>query len=313
MANNKDLQQAWTELYSKILPSLARARDPAQRQWPVRLDHCFARIILDNTVGEGREQWDKRLKRPAVKNMSREQLQNAIELAGRIKDGKEDLVALDLQSLEARGKSDKKYKEKSPASGADDLNSSSPGNVRSPRRMLKRKNAENDDADAALGFSKKPKTSGKQATLSFALTPKQAGRLPSPPASEDEKLDLLATIRQIQSHQALTPYRKRLYGALLSVPKGRYTTYAVLSDFLGSSARAVGSGMRNNPFAPDVPCHRVLASDGSIGGFGGSWGADGENTGKKHELLNKEGVKFDSKGKVRGPPFEDFVDLLEGG
>jgi hypothetical protein len=39
------------------------------------------------------------LKRPAVKAMSREQLQNAIELAGRIKDDKEDLVALDLQSL----------------------------------------------------------------------------------------------------------------------------------------------------------------------------------------------------------------------
>jgi methylated-DNA-[protein]-cysteine S-methyltransferase len=179
--------------------------------------------------------------------------------------------------------------------------------------MSKRRNAENDNADAALGFSKKANTSGKQATLSFALRPNQAGRLPSPPASEDEKRDLSPTIRKVKSHQALTPYRKRIYGALLSVPKGRYTTYAALSDFLGSSASAVGGGMRNNPFAPEVPCHRVLASDGSIGGFGGSWGADGENAGKKHELLSKEGVKFDSKGKVRGPPFEDFIDLLQGG
>jgi O6-methylguanine-DNA--protein-cysteine methyltransferase len=119
--------------------------------------------------------------------------------------------------------------------------------------MSKRRNAENDNADAALGFSKKANTSGKQATLSFALRPNQAGRLPSPPASEDEKRDLSPTIRKVKSHQALTPYRKRIYGALLSVPKGRYTTYAALSDFLGSSARAVGGGIRNNPFAPEVP------------------------------------------------------------
>lgn len=108
------LQKTWKELYSESLPSLARTRDPVQPHWPVMLDHCFARIILDNTVGEGRERWDIRLERPAVQHMSREQLKNAIELAERIKSGQEDLVALDLQSLEVRGMSDKKYRKEPP-------------------------------------------------------------------------------------------------------------------------------------------------------------------------------------------------------
>ena len=60
----------------------------------------------------------------------------------------------------------------------------------------------------------------------------------------------------------------------------RVTTYAALSAFLGSLARAVGSGMQNNPFALGVPCHRVLASDGDIGGFGGRGGRLGRRLGR---------------------------------
>lgn len=315
MADTKSLRETWTDLYSKTLPSLARARDIAQPKWPVTLDHFFARIILDNTVGEGQEQWDKRLKRPAVKNMSREQLVKAIILAQRIRDGKEDLVALDSQSLETRKKSDKKYKGRFPVSDAGDRKQDQSqllGDAARKRSTLKRKPAEQDHRDAAHS-SKKSKPLGKQSTLSFALRPEQVGSLTSPPASDHDKLDLTETLDKIKSHPTLTPYRQRLYAALLSVPRGRFTTYAALSDFLISSARAVGNGMRNNPFAPKVPCHRVLASDGSIGGFGGSWGIDGKNASKKFELLHQEGVKFDSSGKVRGPHFEDFVNLLEVG
>ena len=74
----------------------------------------------------------------------------------------------------------------------------------------------------------------------------------------------------------------------------------------GSSARAVGSAMRNNPFAPTVPCHRVLAADGKLGGFGGDWGAEGRFAGEKRELLRSEGIRFDGKGKVVGSPFTGF-------
>lgn len=316
MAEIKNLQRAWTELYSKSLPSLARAHDRAQPKWPVTLDHCFARIILDNTIGEGREPWDQRVKRPAIRNMSCQQLNQAIALGERIKDGKEDLVALDLRSLEARGKTHKKYKKGLPAAEAADLekdDSEVARDVLSPVRVSKRKMVPQNDVGASAHSIKRAKISSKQSTLDFLQRPSQAENLPSPSATEDGETDLSPALNKLKSHPALTPYRKRLYAALLSVPRGRYTTYAALSNFLVSSARAVGNGMRNNPFAPEVPCHRVLASDGSIGGFGGSWGADGKNAGKKFELLQKEGVKFDSKGKVRGPPFENFVGLLECG
>lgn len=306
------LRATWKELYSKTLPNLARNRHNAQPKWPVTLDHCFARIILDNTVGDGREQWDKLLKRPAITNMTRLQLLQAIGLAERIKDGKVDLVALDLQSLEVRGKSDKKYKMAPPISETRDRDEDrflSPADVTRHESMPKRKSAERSFHDTSILSPKRAKTSIKQSTLSFAQGPSQSDSVPSPQLSDVLKVDLSPILRKINAHSGLTPYRKRLYAALLSVPSGRYTTYAALSDYLGSSARAVGNGMRNNPFAPDVPCHRVLASDGSIGGFGGSWGADGEHAGKKVELLKKEGVKFSNNGKVRGPAFRDFVDL----
>ncbi|KAF2764345.1 DNA binding methylated-DNA--cysteine S-methyltransferase [Teratosphaeria nubilosa] len=109
----------------------------------------------------------------------------------------------------------------------------------------------------------------------------------------------------------LTAFRKQTLILLCQVPRGRYSTYQALSDYITTSshktcARAVGNAMRNNPFAPEVPCHRILAADGTLGGFGGHWGESGKFASKKHELLYEEGVRFDSKGKVKGPPFRDF-------
>ncbi len=296
MAELADLQAQWTKIYSKTLPSLARTHDPSQPKWPVTLDHCFARVILDNTVGEGQEQWDKRLKKPAVRNMSESQLKAAIELGEKIKNGSVDLVALDMQSLEARGKGENKYKQST-------TNQSSVGQ--------KRKGPTEADATIPKATSmKRQKSKKRQSTLPFS-SPSQ---LPSPLAPETAKPspDFKDTLHKISAHSTLTPYRKRLYSTLMSVPRGHYTTYAAMSAFLDSSARAVGSGMRNNPFAPEVPCHRVLAADGSIGGFGGSWGKDGEHASKKVNLLRDEGVRFDSKGKVVGMPFIEFVDLSGG-
>ncbi|KAF7512739.1 hypothetical protein GJ744_000306 [Endocarpon pusillum] len=298
-AEVKRLQALWRELYSKILPTLAHNRDAAQPKWPVTLDHCFARIILDNTIGEGREQWDKRLKRPAVTNMTREQLVKAIEMAERIKDGDEDLVALDLRSLETRDR--------------DEKTSPLPAFFTRNESMPKRRKAEQNSNDPPDYSPKRAKTSVKQSTLSFAQRPNQSDNIPSPPLWIDVKVGLSLTLHRIHAHLSLTPYRKRLYAALLSVPSGRYTTYAALADYLGSSARAVGNGTCSNPFAPDVPCHRVLASDGSMGGFGGSWGADGGNASKKLELLRKEGIKFNGNGIVQGPPFRDFAHLRATG
>jgi methylated-DNA-[protein]-cysteine S-methyltransferase len=62
------------------------------------------------------------------------------------------------------------------------------------------------------------------------------------------------------------------------------------------AVRAVGSALRRNPFAPVVPCHRVVATNLSLGGFNGK--KDGPELAKKVSLLEKEGVVFDHKGKI---------------
>lgn len=88
----------------------------------------------------------------------------------------------------------------------------------------------------------------------------------------------------------LTPLRLRTYELLRSVPIGRVTTYKALAQALGTKAyRAIGQAMRHNPYAPDVPCHRVVASDGTIGGFMGE--KSGEKIKKKISMLTSEGVQ----------------------
>ena len=80
------------------------------------------------------------------------------------------------------------------------------------------------------------------------------------------------------------------------MPKGRVTTYKALAQAMDTKAyQAIGQVMRINPFAPRVPCHRVVASDGSIGGFMGE--RTGEKVQKKIKILRKEGVKV-KDGKV---------------
>jgi methylated-DNA-[protein]-cysteine S-methyltransferase len=77
---------------------------------------------------------------------------------------------------------------------------------------------------------------------------------------------------------------KEIYKILMQVPKGRVTTYRELGKASGHHPRAVGKLMNANPHAPRVPCHRVVMSDGSIGGFAG-------NVRAKIRLLKKEGVE----------------------
>ncbi len=91
-----------------------------------------------------------------------------------------------------------------------------------------------------------------------------------------------------------TAFQERVYARLRKLPKGSITTYGDLAKALMTSPRAVGQALRCNPYAPIVPCHRVVANDGSIGGFGG------ETTGKKIRekiaLLEQEGIKIDAEG-----------------
>lgn len=88
-------------------------------------------------------------------------------------------------------------------------------------------------------------------------------------------------------------FNEKIYTLLKKVPKGKVTTYKALADALGTKAyRAVGQAMRHNPYAPEVPCHRVVASDGKIGGFSGSWNPKSKEVRRKIRMLRREGVKI---------------------
>ena len=60
----------------------------------------------------------------------------------------------------------------------------------------------------------------------------------------------------------VTDFQARVYELLSQIPEGRVSTYAEMSKILDSSPRAVGGACRRNPFAPQVPCHRIIQADG---------------------------------------------------
>lgn len=86
-----------------------------------------------------------------------------------------------------------------------------------------------------------------------------------------------------------TPFQKKVWEALCKIPKGTIMTYAELARMVGKpkAVRAVGNAVGKNPFAPGVPCHRVVRSDGKLGGYSGKGGVA-----TKIKLLKAEGVKF---------------------
>lgn len=91
--------------------------------------------------------------------------------------------------------------------------------------------------------------------------------------------------REIEKHPA-TAFQKQVWKALLSIPKGETRTYAWVARKIGSprAVRAVGSAVGKNPFAPHVPCHRVVRKDGSLGNYSGPGGPR-----RKSQLLRQEG------------------------
>ncbi|HIE77753.1 MAG TPA: MGMT family protein [Candidatus Thioglobus sp.] len=85
----------------------------------------------------------------------------------------------------------------------------------------------------------------------------------------------------------MTEFQNKCYSYLKNnVPQGKVTTYSQLAKLIGhpNAYRAVGSAMNKNPFAPEVPCHRVVKSNGEIGGFA-------DDLRIKIELLKSEGVE----------------------
>jgi methylated-DNA-[protein]-cysteine S-methyltransferase len=81
-----------------------------------------------------------------------------------------------------------------------------------------------------------------------------------------------------------------VYDLLLKIPAGKVSTYGDLAKALGNplASREIGRILGRNPNPVKVPCHRVVMSDGKVGGY--AYGSD-----RKRELLEKEGISFDNE------------------
>ncbi len=88
-----------------------------------------------------------------------------------------------------------------------------------------------------------------------------------------------------------TAFQEKVYSLTRQVPKGRVTTYAALAHAIGHSGyRSIGQALTRNPDIPTTPCHRVVNSDGSVGGYA-------HDVQKKIQLLRSEGVLVEN-GKI---------------
>ncbi len=98
---------------------------------------------------------------------------------------------------------------------------------------------------------------------------------------------------QLLALDACSPFQRQVLQADWQIPRGWVSTYGRVARHIGrpGAARAVGRALATNPFPLVIPCHRVLAADGTIGGFQGG-------AALKRALLQLEGVPFDAHGKV---------------
>jgi methylated-DNA-[protein]-cysteine S-methyltransferase len=92
-------------------------------------------------------------------------------------------------------------------------------------------------------------------------------------------------IRRGQIVEGMT-FNQKAWAMCARVPKGKVTTYAAIARGLGSpkASRAVGNAMNKNPYAPGVPCHRVVGTSGALTGYAGGLP-------KKAKMLEDEGVE----------------------
>jgi O-6-methylguanine DNA methyltransferase len=89
---------------------------------------------------------------------------------------------------------------------------------------------------------------------------------------------------------------QHVLAAVAAVPWGTTASYGEIARAIGAprAARAVGGALGRNPISLLIPCHRVIAADGSIGGYGGdAWGSREDRLAIKRALLSREGIRLD--------------------
>ena len=86
-----------------------------------------------------------------------------------------------------------------------------------------------------------------------------------------------------------TEFQKKVWAYLRKIPRGSVKTYSQVAKGIGKplAVRAVANAIGKNPYAPKIPCHRVIRSDGSLGGYSGKGGVK-----TKRFLLKKEGIRL---------------------
>ena len=84
-----------------------------------------------------------------------------------------------------------------------------------------------------------------------------------------------------------TPFQLKVWNYLKKIPKGKVVTYLEVAKSIGKpkAFRAVANAIGKNPYPPKIPCHRVIKSDGSLGGYSGKGGIN-----EKRRLLKLEKV-----------------------
>ena len=86
-----------------------------------------------------------------------------------------------------------------------------------------------------------------------------------------------------------TEFQLRVWAYLRKIPRGSIKTYSQVAKDIGKplAVRAVANAIGKNPYPPKIPCHRVIRSDGSLGGYSGTGGVK-----TKRFLLKKEGIRL---------------------
>lgn len=90
----------------------------------------------------------------------------------------------------------------------------------------------------------------------------------------------------------VSDFSAKVFKRIRRIPAGHVSTYVLVARAIGhpGAARAVGNALNKNPYAPKIPCHRVVKSNGEVGDY--AFGAK-----KKSKLLQEEGVKI-TRGKI---------------